>query len=151
MMETSFILQTVFFVPGELKPMHFLNIHSRFAFTSVRKTITKRLKRRQFGLHSDGEQGEAPVFAGYYRLRALAVSGGRLKMCSGGRDDDMKKTLTRDGSLHTGWERLKKVGSFYLAALLLPQFGSTYFRVTYNSVSRSSLSVLTHCFNIIRS
>ena len=84
MTETSFILQTVFFLPGELKPIHFLNIHSRFALASVRKTITKRLKRRQFRLHSDGERGEAPVFAGYYRLRTLAVSGDRFKMCSGG-------------------------------------------------------------------
>ena len=82
--------------------MHFLNIHSRFALAYVRKTITKRLKRRQFRLHSDGERGEAPAFAGYYRLRALAVSGGRFKMCSGGRDDHMKKTLTRDGSLLVG-------------------------------------------------
>ena len=56
----------------------------------MRKTITKRLKRKQFRLHSDGERGKAPVFAGYYRLRALAVSGGRFNMCSGGRNDHIK-------------------------------------------------------------
>ena len=95
MMETSFILQRVFFVPGELKPIHF---RARLCAKNDYEVPEEEV----VGLHSDGEREEAPVFAGYYRLRASTVSGGRFKMCSGGRDDHMKKTLTRDGSLHTG-------------------------------------------------
>ena len=56
MTETSFLLQTVFFVPGELKPMHFLNIHSRFALASVRKTISKRLKGGRFASIATGSE-----------------------------------------------------------------------------------------------